>query len=128
MSCRLHDLHLTKTATAATAADPTAQGAMSRLTLDSYCGVDDSDDDKGYDDYGLDDGEYQPEDDFDDFMRLRPRQASLHTSHLFFLKIFLELIPSVGKFSFANPDRPGPVLRIRIRCLFDAGIWDPDPG
>ncbi len=80
--CRLHDLHLTKTATAATtaqAATATAQAAMSRLTLDSYCGVDDSDDDRGYDDYGLDDGEHQPEDDFDDFMRLRPRQA--HTSH-----------------------------------------------
>jgi hypothetical protein len=77
MSCRLHDLHLTKTATAAT----TAQAAMSRLTLDTYCcGVDDSDDDRGYDDYGLDDGENQPEDDFDDFMTLRPRQASLHTS------------------------------------------------
>jgi hypothetical protein len=78
---RLHDLHLTKTATAA----GTAQAAMSRLTLDSsYCGVDDSDDDRGYDDYGLDDGENQPEDDFDDFMRLRPRQASLSTHPTFF--------------------------------------------
>ncbi len=77
---RLHDLHLTKTAAAATAAT-TAQAAMSRLTLDSHCyGVDDSDDDRGYDDYGLDDGDNQPEDDFDDFMRLRPRQASLYTS------------------------------------------------
>jgi len=80
MSCRLHDLHLTKTATAAAA---TAQTAMSRLTLDSYCGVDDSDDDRGYDDYGLDDGENQPEDDFDDFMTLRPRQATLHTHPTF---------------------------------------------
>ncbi len=89
--CRLHDLHLTKTATAAAAAT-TAQAAMSRLTLDSYCGVDDSDDDRGYDDYGLDDGENQPEDDFDDFMRLRPRQASLHTSHFFFLMNIPDLI------------------------------------
>jgi hypothetical protein len=94
--CRLHDLHLTKTAAAATAAT-TAQTAMSRLTLDTYCyGVDDSDDDRGHDDYGLDDGDNQPEDDFDDFIRLRPRQASLHTSHLFFLMILLELIPSIA--------------------------------
>jgi hypothetical protein len=78
ISCRLHDLHLTKTATTAAAAT-TAQAAMSRLTLDSYCGVDDSDDDRGYDDYSLDDGDSQPEDDFDDFMTLRPRQA--HPSH-----------------------------------------------
>jgi hypothetical protein len=98
---------------------------MSRLTLDSYCGVDDSDDDRGYDDYGLDD-EHQQEDDFDDFMRLRPRQASLHTSHLFFLKIFLELIQCIA--CFADPDWPGPVWRIRIRCFVDPRIWDPDPG
>jgi len=53
---------------------------MSRLTLNTYCGVDDSDDEG--DDFGFslggDDDTNEEEDDFNELMRQRPRQALFH--------------------------------------------------
>ena len=84
---------------------------LSRLTVDDD--HDDDDEEETYDDFDCGLGnEEEPEDDFDDMMRLRPRQADLSSFHPFFPSAcFTCLFPHSSRSEVKSPnDRAGFII------------------